>query len=78
MNYDKWVVGWKMIIEPSLDLMQDFFGSLLTGAGLAFVAYPDVVTKLPLSQLWSVLFFAMLITLGLGTQVKYFFPDKDE
>lgn len=59
--------------------MQDFFfGSLLTGAGLAFVAYPDVVTKLPLSQLWSVLFFAMLITLGLGTQVKYFFPDKDE
>ena len=62
-------------IKASKDLMQGFFfGSLLTGAGLAFVAYPDVVTKLPLSQLWSVLFFAMLITLGLGTQVKYLFP----
>jgi len=37
------------------------------GPGLAFVVYPEGLAMMPVAPLWSVLFFFMMLTIGMGS-----------
>ncbi|XP_076450373.1 sodium-dependent proline transporter-like [Babylonia areolata] len=40
-----------------------------SGPGLAFIVYPEAISLMPLPQLWAILFFFMLITAAIDTEL---------
>ncbi|ESP01201.1 hypothetical protein LOTGIDRAFT_238321 [Lottia gigantea] len=39
------------------------------GPGLAFVVYPEALSKMPVAPLWSFLFFLMMVSLGISSML---------
>jgi solute carrier family 6 (neurotransmitter transporter, amino acid/orphan) member 15/16/17/18/20 len=52
--------------ECSLEKMLSDVGE---GTGLAFIIFTQAICELPGSPFWAVLFFTMLLSLGLGSQI---------
>lgn len=42
----------------------------LTGAGLVFILYPEAISTLSGSTFWAVVFFIMLLALGIDSSVS--------
>ncbi|XP_052328863.1 sodium-dependent neutral amino acid transporter B(0)AT1-like isoform X2 [Oncorhynchus keta] len=47
--------------------LQQILSQGVEGTGLAFIVFTEAITKMPVSPLWSILFFIMLFCLGLST-----------
>ncbi|XP_034401374.1 sodium-dependent neutral amino acid transporter B(0)AT3-like [Cyclopterus lumpus] len=73
-NYDHWVEYLNRTSSGELtrvDLkpcdLQEFLDQSASGTGLAFIVFTEAVVEMPGSQIWAILFFIMLFSLGLSS-----------
>ncbi|KAJ8397299.1 hypothetical protein AAFF_G00441330 [Aldrovandia affinis] len=73
-NYNDWLFSLNTTdpdIVSDLELrtceLQTFLDQSASGTGLAFIVFTEAVIEMPGSQVWAVLFFVMLFSLGLSS-----------
>ncbi|XP_053323298.1 sodium- and chloride-dependent transporter XTRP3A-like isoform X2 [Spea bombifrons] len=49
--------------------LENELSTAVQGAGLAFIVYTEAIKNMEISQLWSILYFFMLLMLGLGSML---------
>lgn len=49
--------------------MSSYHGQAVQGTGLSFIVYTEAIKNMEVSQLWSVLYFLMLLMLGIGSML---------
>ncbi|XP_045552409.1 sodium-dependent neutral amino acid transporter SLC6A17 [Salmo salar] len=76
LDYQEMYGVIKTVREDSFDqlgldpcILEDELNKAVQGTGLAFIAFTEAMTHFPASPFWSVMFFFMLINLGLGSMI---------
>uniref|UniRef100_A0A8C4SSU3 Transporter n=1 Tax=Erpetoichthys calabaricus TaxID=27687 RepID=A0A8C4SSU3_ERPCA len=59
------------LISPQMEFcdLESELDTAVEGTGLAFIVYSEAIKNMEVSQLWSVLYFTMLLMLGIGSML---------
>lgn len=66
IEYKNETAAWG--ISPDCSLAHQL-NQAAEGTGLAFIVFTQAIVALPWAPIWAVLFFTMLLSLGLGSQI---------
>ena len=55
-------------MAPEVCSLQEDLDKAAEGTGLAFIVFTQAIVEFPAAPFWSIIFFLMLLTLGLGSQ----------
>ncbi|XP_053571739.1 sodium-dependent neutral amino acid transporter B(0)AT3-like [Bombina bombina] len=73
-NYKYWFENLNNTFSKRIDnlqlkecKLQDFLDQSASGTGLAFIVFTEAIIQMPGSQVWAILFFIMLFSLGLSS-----------